>query len=80
MPKASFSDSFINEVKNHNHLIAGVLRSCEIEEEKSEILEIFAISKFHKEKLEEKKSKLILEEVANKLLQKSVKIHITLRG
>lgn len=80
MPKESFSDNFINEVKNHNHLIAGVLRSCEIEEGKGEILEIFAISKFHKEKLEEQKSRLILEEVANKLLQKNVKIHITLRG
>ena len=80
MPRPSFSDNFINEVKNHNHLIAGVLRSCEIENANGEKLEIFAISKFHKEKLEEQKSRLILEEVANKLLQKPTKIHITLRG
>ncbi|MBI2026001.1 MAG: hypothetical protein HYT06_01320, partial [Candidatus Levybacteria bacterium] len=76
---SSFSQNFINEVKDHNHLIAGVLRSCEIENGK-ESLEIFAISKFHKEKLEEQKSIDILKTVANKLLQKPMKIHITLRG
>ncbi|MBI3984514.1 MAG: DNA polymerase III subunit gamma/tau [Candidatus Levybacteria bacterium] len=75
----NFSDTFINEVKNHNHLVAGVLRSCEIENGK-ETLEIYAISKFHKDKLEEQKSMDILLEVANKLLQKETKIHITLRG
>lgn len=78
--KTTFADDFINEVKNYNHLIAGVLRSCEIEEGKDGNLEISAISKFHKEKLEEQKSMIILEEVINKLLQKNLKIHITLRG
>lgn len=78
--KTTFADEFINEVKNYNHLIAGVLRSCEIEEGKDGSLEISAISKFHKEKLEEQKSMIILDEVTNKLLQKETKIHITLRG
>lgn len=80
-PKGNvFADDFIKEVKNYNHLIAGVLRSCEIENVDGDILEIIAISKFHKEKLEEEKSTLILQEVAEKLTGKKVKINIILRG
>lgn len=75
-----FYQSFINGVKEHNHLIAGVLRSCEIEDIKGNMLQIVALSKFHKEKLEEEKSLLILEEIAQKLKGEKVKINITLRG
>lgn len=75
----TFSQDFISEVKNYNHLIAGVLRSCEINNSKSGIMEIFALSKFHKEKLEEQKSMLILEDAARKLLSKKVKISVVLR-
>ena len=75
----SLYDDFITEVKNHNHLIAGVLRSCEISNSRQGIMEIFALSKFHKEKLEEQKSMLILEEAAKKLLSKKVKISVVLR-
>ncbi len=76
----SFSTNFINEVKEHNHLIAGVLRSCEIEGIKGDGLQIVAISKFHKEKLEEEKSITILSEVAKNLSGKNVKINVLLRG
>lgn len=79
-PKAQegdFTSSFINEVKSHNHLIAGVLRSCEIET-KDGSLRIVAISKFHKEKLEDSKTFEILENVAMNLLSKKVKIEIVL--
>jgi len=77
--KNQFYATFIEEVKNHNHLIAGVLRSCEIDISKSNILEIYALSKFHKEKLEEEKSMLILKETANKLLDKKVKVSVVLK-
>ena len=74
-----FYESFINEVKLHNHLIAGVLRSCEIENTNGK-LTIVAISKFHKEKLEDGKTLELLEKVAKNILGGSVKIEISLRG
>ncbi len=76
----SFASDFINEVKNHNHLLAGVLRSCEVESGKDNLVQISAISKFHKEKLEEEKSIIILQEVAEKLTGVRQQISIVLRG
>lgn len=75
--EGDFTSNFINEVKSHNHLIAGVLRSCELEK-KDGNLRIVAISKFHKEKLEDSKTFEILENVAMNLLSKKVKIEIVL--
>lgn len=76
----SFASDFINEVKNHNHLLAGVLRSCEVESGNDNSVQISAISKFHKEKLEEQKSIIILQEVAEKLTGVKQQISIVLRG
>jgi len=47
--------TILEEVKNHNHLIAGVLRSCSVEDVQDGKLKIVAKSKFHAEKLEEEK-------------------------
>ncbi len=80
LSNGDFSADFINEVKNHNHLLAGVLRSCEIENVKEGKLNISAISKFHKQKLEEDKSMLILKSVGEKLSGQELLISITLRG
>jgi len=77
---STFYDSFINEVKNHNHLIAGVLRSCVASGVKNGKLEIMANSKFHKEKLEETKNLAVLEEIAEKLSGKKIKVQIFLKG
>lgn len=74
-----FYESFINGVKGHNHLIAGVLRSCEVEFANGS-LKIIAISKFHKEKLEESKTFQILQDVAENLIGKKVVLDIILRG
>ncbi len=76
----NFASDFINEVKNHNHLLAGVLRSCEVDNDKDDTVQISAISKFHKEKLEEQKSIIILQEVAEKLTGEKKQISIVLRG
>jgi DNA polymerase-3 subunit gamma/tau len=76
----SFFDRFINEVKNHNHLLAGVLRGCVAGEIKNDKLEIMANSKFHKEKLEEVRNLGLLEEIADKISGKRIKISIVLKG
>lgn len=86
-PKASVkivhNDSFTNlidEVKNHNNLLAGVLRSCSVNEVKNGKLEIIARSKFHKEKLEEEKAIKILEEAAQKIFNKKINVTILQGG
>jgi hypothetical protein len=76
----SFTLDFITEIKSHNHLLAGVLRSCEIDNSKEGVLQILAISKFHKDKLEEEKSMIILQEAVEKLTGKKHTVSIILRG
>ena len=75
-----FFNKLIEEVKLHNHLVAGVLRSCLAEGVKNGKLNIVANSKFHKEKLQEKNSLKLLEESAHKILGKEIKVYILLRG
>lgn len=75
-----FFENFTREVKEQNNLLAGVLRSCFADKVLNGKLEIVARSKFHKEKLEENKSMIILQEVAAKLTGKKVKVSIILRG
>ena len=75
-----FFENFINEVKLENHLIAGVLRSCSAEEIIDGKLNILANSKFHKEKLEEEKTMILLESAAKKILDKDIKINVHIRG
>lgn len=77
---STFYDSFINEVKNHNHLLAGVLRGCVAGEIKNDKLEIMANSKYHKEKLEEVKNLGLLKEIADKISGRKIKISIVLKG
>jgi DNA polymerase-3 subunit gamma/tau len=77
---SSFFSKLIDEVKLQNHLVAGVLRSCSVEEVKNGKLRIVAKSKFHKEKLEEAKTLKILEECAEKMLGRKLNIQIILGG
>ena len=77
---SGFFLNLINEVKNHNNLLAGVLRSCSAKEIKNGNLEIIARSKFHKEKLEEEKAIKILEEAAKNLSNKKINVKILLGG
>nr|MBI5455710.1 DNA polymerase III subunit gamma/tau [Candidatus Levybacteria bacterium] len=83
-PRADESNGFflkfIDEVKQHNNLLAGVLRGCSANEIKDGNLEIIARSKFHKEKLEEAKSVKILEEVAEKLSKEKINVKIIQGG
>ena len=75
-----FFNNLIEEVKNHNNLLAGVLRSCSANEIKDSKLEIIARSKFHKEKLEEEKAMKILEEAAQKVFNKKINVTILQGG
>lgn len=73
---SGFFLALINEVKQHNNLLAGVLRSCRANEIKNGNLEIIARSRFHKEKLEEAKSIKVLEEAAEKLSNNKINVKI----
>ncbi len=75
-----FFNNLIEEVKNHNNLLAGVLRSCSASDVKNSKLEIIARSKFHKEKLEEEKAIKILEEAAQKIFNKKINVTILQGG
>ena len=75
-----FFNNLIEEVKNHNNLLAGVLRSCSANEIKDSKLEIIARSKFHKEKLEEEKAMKILEEAAQKVFNRKINVTILQGG
>jgi DNA polymerase-3 subunit gamma/tau len=75
-----FFTNLIDEVKNHNNLLAGVLRSCTANEIKNGSLEIIARSKFHKEKLEEDKAIKVLEDSAYKILGKKINVTIIQGG
>jgi DNA polymerase III gamma/tau subunit len=77
---SSFFGKLIDEVKLQNHLIAGVLRGCSAEETQDGKLNIIARSKFHKEKLDEVKTRQLLEECADKISGKKLNIQITLQG
>ncbi len=79
VPATDLFDRLISEVKLHNHLVAGVLRSCSLKEVKNGRLDILAKSKFHKEKLEEIKTLKLLEECAHEIFGEKTRIKI-LRG
>jgi DNA polymerase-3 subunit gamma/tau len=76
----SFFEKLINEVKEENHQIAGVLRSCQAQDPKNGKLNIIAKYKFHKEKLEEVKTLKLLEECADKISGEKLNIQIILGG
>jgi DNA polymerase-3 subunit gamma/tau len=78
--KLSFYNKLIDRVKLQNHLVAGLMRGCLAQEVVDGKLNIITKSKFHKEKLEEAKTRQLLEECAEKILGKSINIQILLQG
>ena len=70
----------LSEIKNHNHMIAGVLRSCRLVSYDREVLIIEAVAPFHKEKLEETKAFAALTDVCIKLIGNPVQIKIELKS
>jgi len=68
------------EIKAHNHMIAGVLRSCKLISYDRKVIIIEAAAKFHKEKLEETKTFQALTTVCEKLIGNPVQIKIELKA
>ncbi len=72
--------NIIVEIKNHNHMIAGVLRSCRIVSYDRKVLSIEAIAKFHKERIEEPKTFKVLHEVCEELIGNPIEITVQLKS
>lgn len=69
----------IQKVKSYNHSVAGVLRGCVLKSYDGKKLIIETGYKFHKERLEEKKTHEILEKVAEETVGKKVKVSVVLK-
>jgi DNA polymerase-3 subunit gamma/tau len=69
---------FIDELKSHNHSVAGVLRSAKPKSVEHGVVTIEAFYKFHQERLSEARVRDILSEVLKKLFGEKVKVEIVL--
>ena len=69
----------IGEMKQYNHTIAGVLRSCQIANYDAKKLVIETAYQFHKEKLDEGKTRTTLIQVCKVLTGKDVEVTIELK-
>jgi len=77
--KKSLLENMIYKVKPYNHSIAGVLRGCIISEISGTKISLQTAYKFHKEKLDEAKTKEVLEKVLREITGKDLKIMIELK-
>lgn len=69
----------IDKTKTHSNLLAGVLRGGSLKSYNEGKLHIEMKYKFHKERLEEKKSKDILEKVASEIAGNPVEVFVSLK-
>lgn len=72
--------NIILSMKEHNHMIAGVLRSCRIISYDRKVLIIQSPSSFHKDRLEEAKTKGVLEQICHKLVGNPIAVTIELKS
>lgn len=75
-----FWKNLINEMKNHNHTVAGLLRGCQIRSFTKEELIIQTPYKFHKEKLEELKTLDALLQTCKILTGNEMQIKVELKA
>src|SRR3989338_2221307 len=83
-PRTKSSDvdllqELINKVKTQNHSIAGVLRGCTLKSYDGKKFIIEAKFKFHKEKLDEAKSKILLEKTLEEIEGKRLPVSVVLK-
>ncbi|HXS14702.1 MAG TPA: DNA polymerase III subunit gamma/tau [Candidatus Saccharimonadales bacterium] len=76
---ASLMDNIIYKVKPYNHSVAGVLRGCLIRSMDGEKIIFETAYKFHKEKLDEFKTKEVLEKALREITGKQMQILIELK-
>jgi len=72
--------NIISEMKNYNHTIAGVLRSCMIKSYSKEEIIIEAGYKFHKDRLDDAKTRTELIKICKMLTGNEVKIGVELKA
>ncbi len=70
---------YISEIKQYNHTIAGVLRSCRISKFDKENLVIETAYEFHRDKLKTGKTLEILESVCKTLTGSVVRVEVVLK-
>jgi DNA polymerase-3 subunit gamma/tau len=75
-----FWKNIISEIKNYNHTTSGVLRGCSIKSYNKKTLVIETIYKFHKERLDEIKTREALGKVCKLLTGKDVEVKVELKG
>ncbi len=75
----NFWKDLIDKVKPYNHSVAGVLRGCSIKSYTDKKLTIETSYKFHKERLEEEKTRKIIEEVAGEITGDKINVYVSLR-
>jgi DNA polymerase III subunit gamma/tau len=71
--------SLISEIKLYNHTIAGVLRGCMIKEFDKKTLIIETAYKFHKERLDDNKTRAALEQACKTLTGNPVRVEVKLK-
>lgn len=71
--------NLIHEIKNHNHTVAGLLRGCTIKSYSKELLIIETAYKFHKERLDEMKTREALLNACKLLTGNTMEIRVELR-
>lgn len=75
----TFWSSFIEEMKLHNHTIAGVLRGCMLKSFDNKQLIIETSYKFHKEKLDDGKIRGVLAQACKTLTGNPIEVTVVLR-
>jgi DNA polymerase III gamma/tau subunit len=76
---ATLMDNIIYKVKPYNHSVAGVLRGCLIRSMEGDKIIFETAYKFHKEKLDEFKTKEVLEKALREITGKQMQILIELK-
>ncbi|MBI2074808.1 MAG: DNA polymerase III subunit gamma/tau [Candidatus Levybacteria bacterium] len=77
--KVELWKKLMDAVKTHNHSIAGVLRGCSLKSYNGKELVIETAYKFHKEKLDETKTKTILEKASEEIAGNKVQVFVLLK-
>jgi len=79
-PRQDILAQLIDKVKTQNHSIAGVLRGCSLKSYDGKKFAIEAKFKFHKEKLEDGKSRKIIEDALEEITGRKVIISMILKN
>ncbi len=75
-----FWNTLVAEIKLSNHTLAGVLRGCTILSFDKKVLIIVTAYKFHKERLDDGKTRLLLEQVCKTLTGNPISVEVRLKG